>query len=79
MAHMVEAARVVQRLHDEGRLAAGWSITDATLIYWAMVSPRVHEALGSVGMSDEKYLAALQRLFTHGQLGRGRPRDTTDG
>lgn len=79
-AQMVEALRVVQRLHDRGSLAPGWSITDATLVYWAMISPRVHEDLGSLGMTEEEYLAAMRRLFAHGLLGRGRlPGDSTDG
>jgi hypothetical protein len=78
MSHMVEALRVVQRLHDEGNLAPGWSITDATLVYWAMISPGVHEALGSVGMTEEEYLRAMRRLFTHGLLDRA-PRGISDG
>jgi len=80
MAHMVEALRVVQRLHDEGSLAPGWSITDATLVYWAMISPGVHESLGAVGMTEEEYGTAMRRLFTHGLLGRSRlPRDASNG
>ncbi|MEX1004986.1 MAG: hypothetical protein WD990_10905 [Acidimicrobiia bacterium] len=79
-AQMVEALRVVQRLHDEGNLAPGWSITEATLVYWAMISPQVHTTLGSVGMSNDEYQSAMRRLFTQGLLGRGRlPRDTTGG
>lgn len=79
MTQMVEALRVVQRLHDEGSLAPGWSITEATLIYWAMISPRVHDTLGSVGMSTDEYQAAMRRLFTQGLLGRGGlPRTTND-
>lgn len=75
--HMVEALRVVQRLHDEENLAPDWSITDATLIYWAMISPQVHDALGSVGMSEQEYLIAMRKLFTHGLVDRrSHPRDT---
>lgn len=79
-AHMVEALRVVQRLHDEGSLAPGWSITDATLVYWAMISPGVHESLGAVGMTEEEYGTAMRRLFTHGLVGRSSlPRGSGNG
>lgn len=78
MTHMVEALRVVQRLHDEGKLAPDWSITDATLIYWAMISPQVHDALGSVGMSEEEYLAAMRKLFTHGLVDQNNHRGISD-
>lgn len=70
LTHLAEASRVIQRLHDEGSLAPGWSITDATLVYWAMVSPGVHESLGSLGMTEKQYAVAMRRLFMHGLLDR---------
>lgn len=76
---MVDALRVVQRLHDQGNLAANWSVTDVTLVYWAMFSPRTHQALSAVGMSETEYLTAMRKLFTHGVLNQnGKPGDTAE-
>lgn len=76
---MAEALRVIQRLHDEGSLAPDWSIMDATLIYWAMISPQVHDALDSVGMTDEEYLTAMRRMLAHGLIDQGNhPRGISD-
>lgn len=69
-AHIAGSLRLMQRLHDQGILAPEWSIADATIIYWAMTSPTVRDALGSVGMVEDEYTAAITRLFKQGLLGR---------
>ena len=62
--------RMIQRLHDEGTLAPEWSISDATLIYWAVTSPATSEALDSVGMNHEEYTRATTKLLQQGLIGK---------
>lgn len=69
MASMVEALRVIEQLQEQGTLAPEWSITDATLMYWAIISPRIQESLDSVGMTEDEYVTAMRRLLSHGLLG----------
>jgi len=69
-AHIAGSLRLMQRLHDQGILAPEWSIADATIIYWAITSPTVRDVLGSVGMVEDEYAAAITRLFKQGLLGR---------
>ena len=61
--------RMIQRLHDEGALATEWSISDATLIYWAVTSNAFHDALDSVGMNNEEYTRATTKLLQRGLTG----------
>ncbi len=62
--------RLIQRFHDEGTLAPEWSISDATLIYWAVTSVAFRDALDSVGMGHEEYTRATSKLLQHGLIGR---------
>lgn len=62
--------RLIQHLHDEGTLAPEWSISEATLVYWAVTSHALTEALDSVGMNYEEYTMAVTKLFNQGLIGR---------
>lgn len=68
-ANFAGALQLVQKFHDQQKLALGWSIAEATLVYWAITSPELRETLGSVGMSDDKYAVAVTRLFRQGLFG----------
>ena len=62
--------RMIQRLHDEGTLAPEWSISDATLIYWAVTSAEFRDALDSVGMNSEEYTRATTKLLQRALIAR---------
>ena len=57
---------MIQRLNDDGTLAPEWSISDATLIYWALTSSAFRDALDSVGMNNDEYTRAITRLLQRG-------------
>lgn len=65
---VAQSVRLAQRLADQGTLSSEWSIADAALVYWAMTSQEVRDALLSLGMSQEEYTTALTKLLQQGLL-----------
>lgn len=54
---------IVERIHRDGMLAAGWSLEEATDLLWAMLSIRNWESLTiECGWSQEQYVRRIQEL-----------------
>ena len=66
---------VVQRLHDEGELAAGLAVNDAAQLMWAVTSQRVWDDLVvDQRWSQRRYRDELTRLLERGLLRNRRAR-----
>ena len=61
--------RLVDRLHDEGRLAKGVDCGDAAELMWALLGPRVHEDLvGDCGWTPTRYEIHMRSLLRRALL-----------
>jgi len=61
---LIDCRALAQRLHDEGHLAAGWTVASATDMLWALISTELLERLlVDRGWSPRRYARLYARLL----------------